>query len=87
MGQRVTQRSQVWNVSYGGYLLVTMGSLGGPFPIYYPGGHYIGPRTSLQFTIAYTPSQTAATKQNLVVTSSDATLPGVTVPVTGGGGR
>jgi subtilase family serine protease len=87
MGQRVTQTFTVWNKSYGGYLLVNVGSLGGPFAVFYPGGHYIGPRTSLQFTIAYTPSQTAPTRQNLVVTSSDPSLPGLTVPVTGGGGR
>jgi hypothetical protein len=86
MGKRVTQTLTVSNMSYGGYLRIQMGGLGGPFGLYYPGGYYIYPHAGLQFTISYTPTQTGQTTQTLAITSSDSTMPSANVKVVGGGG-
>jgi len=66
-------------------LTISVGSLGGPFVVYYPGGYSIRPGWSLQLTITFTPSQAGTVSQNLIMTSSDPRYPRVSVQVVGNG--
>jgi hypothetical protein len=88
IGQRSTQPLKITNLSYTSYLQVNVGGLSAPFgTVYYPGSYDIPPRTTLQFTVTYTPTQTSPVTQNLVITSNDPRNPSVVVQIIGGGGR
>jgi hypothetical protein len=88
IGQRATQPLKVFNLSYTTYLQVNVGGLTAPFgALYNPGSYNIGPRTTLQFLISYTPTQTSSVSQDLVITSNDPTNPRVTVQIIGSGGQ
>jgi len=85
VGTRATKTLTISNLSSSSMLTISVGSLGGPFVVYYPGGYSIRPGWSLQLTITFTPSQAGTVSQNLIMTSSDPRYPRVSVQVVGNG--
>ena len=87
MGQRQIEPLVIWNMSTTNELMFTVNSLSGQFAMYYPGTYYLRPRSALQFSVGYTPTQSAPATENLIITSSDPKTPTATVQITGAGGR
>ncbi len=87
VGTRATKTLTISNFSSSSMLTVSVGTLGGPFVIYYPGGYSIRPGWSLQLMISFTPSQAGTVSQNLIMTSSDPSHPRMSVQIVGNGSK